>query len=187
MTQPNANDYLEALFEGNEKVVLKMYEDILPKVVSFVKKNKGTHQDAQEIFQKALYQLTARVKVNKFEINTSFEAYLFTACKNLWRRELNNRKKEVRNDGVFELVSEEQNNSKAILEQERWELFEEKINSLSEICKELLKLYFKKTSYKVIVEKFNYANENTAFQRVFKCKKRLADLVKLDKRFQELC
>jgi len=187
MTQPNANVYIEALFEGNEKVILKMYQEILPKVAGFIIKNKGTQQDAQEIFQKALYQLTARVRVKKFKINTSFEAYLFTACKNLWRRELNNRKREVRNDGVFELVSEEQDNGKAILEQERWELFEEKINSLSESCKELLKLYFKKTSYKAIVEKFNYANENTAFQRVFKCKKRLADLVKLDKRFQELC
>jgi len=187
MTQQNSNIYLNALLKGDEKIIVKIYGDMLPKVVSFIKNNKGTQQDAQEIFQKALYQLTARVKIRNFEINTSFEAYLFTACKNLWRRELNNRKKEVRNDGVFELVSEERDNSNAVLEQERWELFEEKITLLSENCKKLLTLYFKKTSYKAIVEKFNYANENTAFQRVFKCKKRLADLVKLDKRFQELC
>ena len=187
MTQSNSNIYLQALLNRDEKLILKIYKEMLPKVTSFVKNNKGTQEDAQEVFQKALYQLTARIKVNNFEINTSFEAYLFTACKNLWRRELNNRQKEVRNDGVFELVSEEQDNSKAILEQERWELFEEKIASLTENCRELLKLYFKKTSYKDIVEKFNYANENTAFQRVFKCKKRLMDMVKSDKKFSELC
>lgn len=187
MSQSNPNIFLEALLKGDEKTILKIYKEILPKVASFVKNNKGTHNDAQEIFQKALYQLTARIKVRNFEINTSFEAYLFTACKNLWRRELNKQKKEVRNDGLFELVSEDQDNSRAVLEQERWELFEEKITSLSENCKELLKLYFKKTSYKAIVEKFDYANENTAFQRVFKCKKKLADLIKVDKRFQELC
>jgi len=187
MTQSNSNIYLKALLDGDEKIILKIYSEMLPNVASFIKKNKGTQHDAQEIFQKALYQLTARIKIRDFEINTSFEAYLFTACKNLWRRELNIRKKEVRNDGVFELVSEEQDNSRAVLEQERWELFEEKIISLSDNCKELLQLYFKKVSYKVIVEKFGYANENTAFQRVFKCKKRLAELVKLDKRFQELC
>lgn len=187
MTQSNSNIYLKALLEGDEKVILKIYSEILPNVTYFIKKNKGTQHDAQEIFQKALYQLTARIKIRDFEINTSFEAYLFTACKNLWRRELNIRKKEVRNDGVFELVGEEQDNSRAILEQERWELFEEKIIALSDNCRELLQLYFKKVSYKVIVEKFGYANENTAFQRVFKCKKRLANLVKLDKRFQELC
>jgi len=187
MTQSNSNIYLEALLKGDERIILSIYNEMLPKVQFFIKNNRGTQDDAKEIFQKALYQLTARVKVQQFEINTSFEAYLFTACKNLWRRELNNRKKEVRNDGVFELVSEEQDNSKAVLEQERWELFEEKIASLTENCKELLKLYFKKTSYKDIVEKFNYANENTAFQRVFKCKKRLMDMVKLDKKFNELC
>jgi len=187
MTQSNPSIYLNALLEGNEKIILSIYHDTLPKVQFFVKNNKGTQDDAKEIFQKALYQLTARVRVQSFNINTSFEAYLFTACKNLWRRELNNRKKEVRNDGVFELVSEEQDNSKAILEQERWELFEEKIASLTENCRELLKLYFKKTSYKNIVEKFNYANENTAFQRVFKCKKRLMDMVKMDVKYRELC
>jgi len=187
MIQLNSNIYLEALLKGDEKIIVKIYKDILPKVTFFIKNNKGTQQDAQEIFQKALYQLTARIKIRNFEISTSFEAYLFTACKNLWRRELNNRKKEVRNDGVFELVSEEHDNSKAVLEQERWELFEEKITELSDSCRELLQLYFKKVSYKIIVEKFGYANENTAFQRVFKCKKRLIGLVKLDKRFQELC
>lgn len=187
MTQSNSNIYLKALLDGNQKIILKIYSEMLPNVTSFIRNNKGTQHDAQEIFQKALYQLTARIKVRNFEINTSFEAYLFTACKNLWRRELNIRKKEVRNDGLFELVSEEQDNSRAVLEQERWELFEEKIMSLSDNCRELLQLYFKKVSYKIIVEKFGYANENTAFQRVFKCKKRLAGLVKLDKKFQELC
>ena len=145
MTQSNSNIYLHALLNRDEKLILKIYKEILPKVTSFIKNNKGTQQDAQEVFQKALYQLTARIKIKNFKINTSFEAYLFTACKNLWRRELNNRKREVRNDGVFELVSEEQDNSSAIIAQERWELFEEKIASLSENCKELLKLYFKKS------------------------------------------
>ncbi|PHS04223.1 MAG: RNA polymerase subunit sigma, partial [Kordia sp.] len=127
MTQSNSNIYLQALLNRDEKLILKIYKEMLPKVTSFVKNNKGTQEDAQEVFQKGLYQLTARVKVQKFE------AYLFTACKNLWRRELNNHQKEVRNDGG--LVSEDQDNSEAILEQERWELFEEKIASLTENCR----------------------------------------------------
>lgn len=187
MSQKNSNIYIEALFNGDEKIILEIYQSMFPKVLHFVKNNKGEHGDAEEVFQKALYQLTARVRVKKFEITNSFEAYLFTACKNLWRKELNKSNKEVRNDKVIELVSEEQDNSRAVIEQERWELFEEKISQLTDTCKNLLKAYFKKISYKEIVSKFGYANENAAFQRVFKCKKRLADLIKLDKRYQELC
>jgi hypothetical protein len=40
--------------------------------------------------------------------------------------------------------------------------------------------------YSVIVEKFSYATENAAFQRVFKCKKRLMDLIKTDPRYKNL-
>ena len=92
----------------------------------------------------------------------------------------------VRNDGVVELVHEEEKHSSFILEQERWELFEEKIKQLSENCMKLLKEYFNKVPYDIIVEKFNYSSENVAFQRVFKCKKRLKDLIKKDSKYRQL-
>ena len=72
MTQSNSNIYLHALLNRDEKLILKIYKEILPKVTSFIKNNKGTQQDAQEVFQKALYQLTARIKIKNFKINTSF-------------------------------------------------------------------------------------------------------------------
>ena len=187
MTQSNANFYLEALLTGDEKVILKIYKEMLPMVTSFVINNKGTKEDAQEVFHKVLCQLIARVKYRKFDLIHSFEGYLFAACKNVWRKELNSRKNRVRNDNILELVSVERLDATSILEQERWELFEDKIASLSDNCRALLELYFRKLSYKTIVEKLGYANENTAFQRVFKCKKRLTDLVTLDKRFKGLC
>ena len=187
MSQINTNEYIAALVDGDQKIIVSIYEEMYPKVRAFVLNNRGEDEDAREVFQKALYQLTARAKVQEFEIKSTFEGYLFTACKNLWRRELNNRKREVRNDTVLELVSEEQENSRAILEQERWELFEEMLQKLSDRCKALLTAYFNKVSYQEIVKKFDYASENAAFQRVFKCKKRLADLVKTDIRYQGLC
>ncbi|SHI84457.1 RNA polymerase sigma factor [Aquimarina spongiae] len=186
MRKKGDDNYLEGLLSGNDYVIKQIYEKIFPSVLSFVRKNKGTYEDAEEIFQDALFQLTVRVKVRRFEIKSTFEGYLFTVCKNLWRKELNNRKKVVRNEGVIELVQEEEKHSSFILEQERWELFEEKIKQLSENCMKLLREYFNKVPYDVIVEKFNYSSENVAFQRVFKCKKRLKDLIKKDSRYRQL-
>ena len=178
--------YLKGLLEGDEEIIMLIYKKCYPSVVSFVAKNKGNQQDAEEVFQNALFQLTARVKVREFEIKSTFEGYLFTVCKNLWRKELNAKKKQVRNDGVFELIHEEYNHSAFIMEQERWELFEEKIELLSSSCKQLLKDFFNKVPYDAIVKKFNYASTNAAFQRVFKCKKRLAELIKKDSRYKDL-
>ena len=75
---------------------------------------------------------------------------------------------------------------KSIEAQERWELFEESLKLLSGNCRKLLTLYFAKISYQEIVKEFEYSSENVAFQRVFKCKKRLAELIKKHPNYKKL-
>ncbi len=186
MRSTSSEHILDQILLGDKEAIGSLYRSVLPKVTSFVLKNRGTKDNAQEIFQDAIYQIIARAKVKGLEITSSFEAYLFTVCKNLWYKELNNRKKEVRNDGVFELKEKEDDDISSILSQDRWDLFEEKLSHLSDKCKSLLKDYFNKVPYDVIVQKFSYASENAAFQRVFKCKKRLTELIQKDHRYKNL-
>lgn len=179
---------IELLCQGDAKTLDSLYVDFFSKFRRFVIKNSGTAQDAEEIFQRALYQLIARAKTKGVQINSSFESYFFVACRNLWYKELNKRKRdrEVRKEGVIELKTEGHNDIGDVIDQERWELFDEMIKKLSSNCQELLEAYFSKVTYKEIVVKFGYANENTAFQRMFKCKKRLTELIKNDSRFTSL-
>ncbi|MEP0265958.1 sigma-70 family RNA polymerase sigma factor [Dokdonia sp.] len=186
MIKEKGIEFLEGLRTGDEKTIKAIYISVFPKVRHFVLKNEGGQQDAEEVFQNALYQLSIRLKLSNIEIKSSFEAYLFTTCKNLWRKELNSKKRWVRNEEVLAHKSEESDHSEAIIAQERWDLFEEKLTLLSPNCKELLKDYFKKVPYDRIVKKFNYASENVAFQRIFKCKKRLGDLIKKDSNYAKL-
>ncbi len=176
---------IDQLVNNDVEIYKLLYNILLPKVINYIRNNRGTSTDAEEIFQEALFQIVVRAKVKGIEIKTSFEGYIFTVCKNLWIKELNNRKKEVRNDGVFELKANDDTVA-SILQQEQWDLFEEKCQQLTDNCRELLKDFFNKISYKVIVSKFKYSCENVAFQRVFKCKKKLVDLIKADVKYQNL-
>ncbi len=179
--------YIQGIFNSDESVITEIYQNFFPKVAKFIRQNKGQQEDVEDIFQKALLQISARIKVRKLEVvHTSFEAYFFTACKNLWRRELNKRKREVTNDRVPELVSDESDMAYALLEQERWELFKEKLETLSGNCKEVLTLFLKKVSYADIVKKLSYSSETVARQRVFKCKAKLIETIKSDNRFKNL-
>ena len=178
--------YLKALLHEDTKEIIKIYETCFPNVKRFIFQNKGNQADAEDVFQKALMQLTVRYKKEKFEIKSSFEAYLFTVCKNLWRRELNKSKNEVTIDGVIELKSEERDIAMSILEQERWEFFQEKLELISVNCKEILKRFFKKIAYKDIAKELGYNDENVVRQRVFKCKSKLTQMIKADDRFNEL-
>lgn len=178
--------FLKKLTEGKQEDIILLYQEVFPKVERFVLSNSGRVGDADDIFQKALLQLIVRYKKEAFEINTTFESYFVSVCKNLWRRELNVSKFTTNNTETIENLSEDTNTAFAIVEQERYELFTEKLASLSDNCKQLLKLFFKKTSYTTIMQKFNYTSENVVRQRIFKCKKRLIELIKKDSRYTNL-
>lgn len=190
MSQPFTNEeYLKGLISGNQKVILEVYDKLFFKVKHFVLKNNGSEQESEEVFQEALCQLITRLKKSDIAIKSSFEAYFFTICKNLWRQELLSKKKWVRNEGIIELRGEKEEiteTSEVDDREQRWDLFEQKLQELSENCKELLKDHFNKVPYDEIVRKFNYSSENVAFQRMFKCKKKLKDLIKKDPNFKNL-
>jgi len=76
--------------------------------------------------------------------------------------------------------------TQATLEQEKWELFHEKLETISVNCREILKMFFNKLSSKEIKEKLEYGSEATVRQRVFKCKAQLIKIIKSDGRFRQL-
>ncbi len=184
---PDNQYFIQGILNSDERVITEIYTHSFPKVLKFVLQNKGQQVDAEDVFQKALMQISVRIKHRDLEtIRSTFEAYLFTACKNLWRRELNKSKKTVTNDGVMELVSEESDMAYALLEQERWELFKEKLEKLSDNCKQIMMLFLKKVSYADMATQLSYSSETVVRQRVFKCKAKLIASVKSDNRFKNL-
>lgn len=178
--------YLEALICRDSPKITELYAQCFPKVERFLLQNKGNKEDAQDIFQKALLQIMVRYQKEKFEIKSDFEAYLYTVCKNLWRRELNLQKRGVTNTDVITLNEEAHDLAEALIEQKRWEIFAEALESISENCKKILKMFFNKIPYSQIVEHLGYNSETVARQRVFKCKAKLTQLVKKDKRYHSL-
>lgn len=178
--------FLEALVSGDAQIIKGIYDRNLSKVVSFVIKNKGNREDALDIFQKALMQLSVRYQREKFTIHSQFDAYLYTVCKNLWRRELNRSKIRVTNEGFREPMDEAKDIALSVLEQQRWELFQKALGQLSDNCRQVLALFFKKVSYAKMVEQLGYNSESVARQRVFKCKQKLISLVKKDASFKSL-
>lgn len=179
--------YLSGIEKRDNSILKEIYEAFLPKVIAFIRKNRGQEDDARDIFNKVIYQLSARLEVDKIEVKSTFEGYIFTACKNLWRRELNKKQhRRVTSDTVKELYYEQKDFSQSVLEQERWELFREMVEQVSDGCKKILALFFQKVSGKDIMDQLGYASETTVRQRVFKCKAQLTKLIKADGRYLEL-
>lgn len=181
-----SNNFLSTLCKGNEEDIISLYQEVFPKVSHFIVSNNGRVDDAEDIFQKALLQIIVRYRSEPFEIKTSFENYFFTVCRNLWRRELNLSKFKATHIDNLENISDVDDDACSMAEQERYDLFSEKLALLSENCKSILKLFFAKTSYETIMQTLQYNSENVVRQRIFKCKKRLIELIKKDRRYDDL-
>lgn len=184
--QIEPSEYLKRLANGDKATINRLYKNTFPKVLNFIKKNNGTLPDAEDVFQNALLQIIARYKLRSFSLKDKLEPYFFTACRNLWLRELNKLNREVTNKDESELISEGYDMSIAVLEQEKWDLFQEKLTDLSKNCQEVLRMFFKTVSYAEMTKRLKYSSENVLRQRIFKCKKKLSELVKSDQRYRRL-
>ena len=182
----SSEEYLDALLNNDRKLLLNVYREFLPAVEKFVLNNSGTIDDAHDTFQKALFQLAVRYKNERFEVKGAFGPYLFAVCKNLWLRQINKSKNRVTDFEFGNYYDEDTDQALALLEQKRHELFLEKLNQISENCRSILALYFSKVPYPEIMVKLAYNSETVVRQRVFKCKKKLKELVRKDKRYNAL-
>lgn len=178
--------YLNALVKNDEKTIREVYEKFYPNVKKYILHKNGQEVDAEDIFQRVLLQISVRYRKKKFEITSDFDGYLFIACKNSWIREIKKRSKRVTTSVSEGLKDDAIDQSLALLEQERWEVFKEALMKLSENCRRILELFFVKTPYGKIVEEFDYNSETVARQRVFKCKAKLTEVIKNDTRYNSL-
>lgn len=177
------DDFIRQFLEGNTKLLNSIYEKSFKYVHHYIVSRDGTKKDAEDVFHNALILIYVKLKEGKINIKT-FDNYLFTVCKNLWKRE--NAKHRVTKLEVIPLVSEELDKAAFYLEHNQWELYKEKFQLLSAQCKEILTMVFQKKSYQEIVTKYSYNSQTVARQRVFKCKTRLGKLIKEDVRFSKL-
>lgn len=176
----NEKSFIQKFLEGDSIILEEVYTKSFSYVKHYVMSRDGTMKDAEDVFHNALVILYVKLKEDKLNIQ-KFENYLFTVCKNLWRRE--NKKKRVTNNHVIPLISEELDMATFYLEQKQWELYNEKFKKISKQCQTLLKMIFEKKTYDEIVKKYDYNSHSVARQRIFKCKSRLIKLIKQDIRY----
>ena len=171
---------------NNSVEIQNMYRKYFPRIIKFVLQNNGCRADAEDIFHKALIQITVRYRKEKFIIKSSFEAYLFTACKNLWRRQLKENLRQITICEKFKNIAEDQDQALSILEEKRRELFTENLNLMPENSKKILELFLSKVPYETIMEQFGYSSKNVVRQRVFQSKNKLKIMIKNDPRYNSL-
>ncbi len=169
---------LQGLVKNDRTAIETLYKENYKTVQTLIINNNGTADDARDIFQEAMIVLYEKVKTGSFELNCQIKTYLYSVCRRLWLKRLQQIQKysgEV--DGIAELVPVEEELEAQEQRNVEFQTMEKSMMSLGEPCKSLLEAYYlQKKSMVEIAAGFGYTNAENAKNQKYKCLMRLKKL-----------
>ena len=178
-------EYLKGIADNDYSVLKNIYEESLPEVTRYVKKNSGSADDAKDVFQEGIIVIFRRVSNQNLALTTSFHIFLFSVCKKIWLKKIKKRGRQaVSFEGLGE-YSYEEHYEEDFIKSRKWVLFNQKFDQLSEDCRKVLKMLFNGNSSKEIASTMGYTEEY-AKRKKYKCKGSLAKLIKQDIEYKNI-
>jgi RNA polymerase sigma factor (sigma-70 family) len=188
-TKPTPSYYLQGIRLNDSKIIEQIYAEYLDRILRFILRNRGTAQDAEDVFMDAMESICRQVrKKGLSDLSCSFYTYLYEICKGLWYKQLRrqNRESEVTFEELM-VFSGDMDPQEAIEETERHGLFWEKFRLLSPDCQKVLELsLIDELSGEEIAERMSYASEGYARKKKHECKEQLRKAIQADDRFDDL-
>lgn len=179
-------EIIRAIKSNDTKFIESIYNENYPGIKAYINSNSGNNHDAQEIVQKGIVHICKKASENKLNIKKDLNALLFSICKNMWLKDLERKRKEIKNKtGIIEHFYNEHATIKDPDEMELFDLFEKHLNSLKPGCQKVLRMYFKGISYKDMAVLLNINSANYLKSLKFKCKEELKKRISNDPYFKK--
>lgn len=179
----SANDdakILNLMVNGDEEALVMVYKQNQKAIFSFVKRNSGGDDDAEDVLQESLIVLWQRVQSGRFEYSSKLSTFLFGVAKNIWSRKRMRQQREPATEFDHDSFdSEEQSQLDAMIDSERSSAIARALEKLGDPCKTLLLLfYWEERSQDEIALELGFANAATVKSKKYTCKKMLEQILK---------
>lgn len=171
------NEIPELIRQGKDsEVVPVLYRKVLPSVKKYVKKHKGSKEDASDAFQEGLYTFYKQVIKNTFNDKYNIYGYVYRLSINRW---INMVKKTSRmqlsddiSDAGLEQYEEADETDQKLVHDEN--ILESMFSNIGEKCVELLtyKIYYN-LPLEDIKLKMNFASEGAVKMQLQRCRQKL--------------
>lgn len=174
----NEQALLKGLAKNDSKAIELLYKSHFTMIQHFVLNNNGSFDDARDIFQEAMITLYEKVQSDSFVLSCQIKTYLFSICKNLWLKRLQQMGKYSSPlNAEEESVSIENDLEEHEKKDAAFAIMNRSLNSLGEPCKSLLEGYYlNKKGMQELAADFGYTNADNAKNQKYKCLIRLKKL-----------
>jgi len=156
--------------DKRHKAFVKLYK-YYKTVEKHIRANRGSRDEAADIFQEALIILYRKVNETEFVLTSSLDTYLYSVSKFLWSDAL--RKKSsvaALNFNDMEQRQDDLQVEEAIASENKFRLAESALAQVTAICRQLLGyFYIDKYSMQEIASKLGFSSEQSAKTQKYKC------------------
>lgn len=170
-------DLISGLDRTDLSVPVKaLYEMFFRDIVEFVQIKGGSEEDGADIFQEAIVILIEEIREGKFRGDSKIKTFLYGIARNLWLMELRTkerRKKREENYMYAEPLVEE-----AKISGRESGALEKLFSEIGDVCKKILiGFYYDNKSMKMLLNEFDFKNEQVLRNRKNLCMKKLKELI----------
>lgn len=175
---PNETVLLDGLAQNDRQAIETIYKQHYGMIQSLIINNNGTADDARDIFQEAMIVLYEKAKSGNFELTSQLKTYLYSICRRLWLKRLQQQQKfSPEMGGLEDTVPVEDELELHDQKNMDLQMMEKAMASLGEPCKSLLEAYYlHKKNMTEIAGSFGYTNADNAKNQKYKCLMRLKKL-----------
>ncbi|MFM2325980.1 MAG: hypothetical protein RIR31_182 [Bacteroidota bacterium] len=169
---------LKGLADNDKQAIESLYKDNYAMIQSFILNNNGSHDDARDIFQEAMIVLFEKARSGSFELSSQLKTYIYSVCRRLWLKRLNQMQRYSGNLGnLEETIPVEEEIESHEKRNDDFNLMENAMSKIGEPCKSLLDAYYiQKKHMQEIAADFGYTNADNAKTQKYKCLMRLKKL-----------
>jgi RNA polymerase sigma factor (sigma-70 family) len=184
--QPPSSDraMLANLLDEDNNSFDVFYRTYFPVVDSYVRKNRGQVEDAEDVFQETILVLLHNIRRPGFVLTSSLKTYVYAIAKNLWLKRLRDNKLML----ATELLDGQPASDIIEIERDSEISDEQKVlgwlERITENCQRILRaLFFHQEPMENLMVKMGWKNKHTAANQKYKCLEQVKKKMKADHNF----
>ncbi|NGM66284.1 RNA polymerase sigma factor [Sphingobacterium sp. SGR-19] len=171
------SEIIDGIREGNNLAIQQLYQIHFPPIANMVINNRGSREEAQDIFQETVMVLYNKISDGDFVLSSRLQTFLYAISKRLWLKHLTRGEAKYHKDSIDDygesLAAEEIIEDHEVKEANLVQM-EDALDGLGEPCRTILyDFYIQGRSMTAICEKFGYTNADNAKTQKYKCLQRL--------------
>lgn len=177
---------VEGIRNQDKQILKSIYLVYFPTIKRFVLDNRGSVQDAKDVFQDCIIIIFRKIEEGNFELTSSFIAYMYSVCRYIWIKQLSKQKENIENQNIYLEYDDIQDITiDEYKKNEQYKLYQYHFKKLGKDCQKLLQLYLKSIPLKDIAEELGIDSLQYIKRKKYKCKEQLVRYIKSDPNFKE--